>query len=152
MMVEVLSALIGTEVRAVQLDIPKQDVDIFRQMGDFKECNLDIEAPDVIKFIYGLKVAPRAWNKCTTYLYSGSGADSYMLNASYMWYMLINTIMEFGVTSRLRQAAQSQLSEQLRTHEGGNTEAEATAQAQLPRQKSKAGAGGGGRPTHTKAQ
>ena len=60
---EDLSAPIGTELRAVQFDIPKQDIDICRQMGWFNDFNPELEILNMIKPIYGLKGAPRARRK-----------------------------------------------------------------------------------------
>merc|ERR1712023_412962 len=60
---EELSALTGCELREVQFDIPFKDLDLLRQIPDFKGYDPSKECLNMIKPIYGLKDAPRAWRK-----------------------------------------------------------------------------------------
>ena len=53
-----LSALTGTELREVQFDIPKADLEILRQIPAFKGYDPYKECLNMIKPIYGLKDAP----------------------------------------------------------------------------------------------
>lgn len=58
-----LDELIGTEIRAVELDVPKPEFDCLRAITGFEIFDPAIEILVVIKQMYGLKGAPRAWRK-----------------------------------------------------------------------------------------
>ena len=58
-----LSELTGTELREVQFDIPQADVDILKAIKGFEGYDPRSEILYMIKPIYGLKDAPRAWRK-----------------------------------------------------------------------------------------
>ena len=58
---EELSKLTGTECRAVPLDVPKQDLDCLKQIKGFENLTRFVEILTMLKPIYGLKDAPRAW-------------------------------------------------------------------------------------------
>ena len=60
---EELSNLTGAECRAMQFDVPKQDLGCLKQIKGFETFNLATEILKVLKVIYGLKDAPRAWRK-----------------------------------------------------------------------------------------
>ena len=57
------SALIGTEIRAVGLDVPKQDFDCLRAMKGFDAFDPAIEILILIEPLYGFKDVPRVWRK-----------------------------------------------------------------------------------------
>ena len=54
---EELSALIGTELREVQFDVPHGDLDILRSIEGFKGYDPNKECLNMIKLFYGLKDA-----------------------------------------------------------------------------------------------
>ena len=60
---EELSALIGTPLREVQFDVPRADLECLREIPAFKDYDPVRETLYMIKPIYGLKDAPRAWRK-----------------------------------------------------------------------------------------
>ena len=60
---EELSALSGQDIRKVEFDVPKADIDCLRQLPDFKDFDPVKETLTMLKPIYGLKDAPRAWRK-----------------------------------------------------------------------------------------
>ena len=60
---EDLSKLTGTECRAVQFDVPMADLDCLKQIRGFENFNPAIEILTMLKPIYGLNGAPRAWRK-----------------------------------------------------------------------------------------
>ena len=60
---EEFSALFGQYVGKVELYVPKADLDCLRQLPDFKDLDPQLEALIMLKQIYGLKGAPRAWRK-----------------------------------------------------------------------------------------
>lgn len=60
---EEFSELSGQEVRKVELDVPKADLPCLRELPDFRDFNPDLEALTILKSIYGLKDALRAWRK-----------------------------------------------------------------------------------------
>ena len=60
---EELSALSGQDIRKVEFDVPKADIECLRQMLDFKDFDPKYETLTMLKPIYGLKDAPRAWRK-----------------------------------------------------------------------------------------
>ena len=53
----------GLELREVQFDIPHNDLEILRQILAFKGYDPLQECLNMIKPVYGLKDAPRAWRK-----------------------------------------------------------------------------------------
>ena len=57
------SALTGTELREVQFDVPKADLVCLRQIRGFEDFNPGVETLIMLKHIYGLDGAPRAWRK-----------------------------------------------------------------------------------------
>ena len=56
-----LSELTGTELREVQFDIPSSDVAILKRIAGFENFDPTRETLYMVKPIYGLKDAPRAW-------------------------------------------------------------------------------------------
>ena len=58
-----LSSLTGQPLRAVQFDLPAEDVAILRTIPGFEDFNPHLETLSMVKPIYGLKDAPRAWRK-----------------------------------------------------------------------------------------
>lgn len=53
----------GAELREVQFDVPKADPGCLRQIRGFEDFNSNVETLTMLKVIYGLKDAPRAWRK-----------------------------------------------------------------------------------------
>lgn len=60
---EELSAFTGQDIRKVEFDVPKVDIDSLRELLDFKDFDPKYETLTMLKPIYGLKDAPRAWRK-----------------------------------------------------------------------------------------
>ena len=60
---EELSKLTGEPLRAVEFDLSPEDVKILRQIPGFETFDPATETLTMIKPIYGLKDAPRAWRK-----------------------------------------------------------------------------------------
>ena len=60
---EEFSALRGQDIRKVEFDVPKVDIECLRQLPDFKDFDPAKEALTMLKPIYGLKDALRAWRK-----------------------------------------------------------------------------------------
>ena len=58
---EELSALTAQQIRKVEFDVPKADLECLRQLPDFKDFDPKYEALIMLAPIYGLKDAPRAW-------------------------------------------------------------------------------------------
>ena len=59
---EELSALTGETLRQVQFELTRpEDVALIRQIKGFEDFNPTLEVLDMVKAIYGLKDAPRAW-------------------------------------------------------------------------------------------
>ena len=58
---EEFCVLIGTQIRAVQFDIPRPDVETSRQIADFKDHGPDVAMFGMIQLIYGIKDAPGGW-------------------------------------------------------------------------------------------
>lgn len=56
-------ALTGTELREAKFDVPRSDLECFRQIKGFNDFNPQVETLTMLKPIYGLKGAPRAWRK-----------------------------------------------------------------------------------------
>ena len=56
-----LSKLTGTELRSVQFDLRGEDIRLLRQIPGFENFDPIRESLDMVKPIYGLKDAPRAW-------------------------------------------------------------------------------------------
>ena len=52
---EELSALSGHDIRKVEFEVPKADIECFRQLPDFKDLDAVKEALTMLKPIYGLK-------------------------------------------------------------------------------------------------
>ena len=60
---EELSKITGEPLRAVEFDLRGEDVDFLRLIPGFEDFNPSLETLEMIKPIYGLKDAPRAWRK-----------------------------------------------------------------------------------------
>ena len=60
---EEFSALSGQDIRKVEFDVPKADVYCLRALFDFNDLDPVEETLVMLKPIYGLKDAPRAWRK-----------------------------------------------------------------------------------------
>ena len=60
---EELSRLTGEQLRAVEFDLTSEDVKILRLIPGFEDFDPAMETLTMIKPIYGLKDAPRAWRK-----------------------------------------------------------------------------------------
>jgi len=60
---EDLSRLTGTEVRKVQFRLAPEDIPILRKVPGYEDFDPETEVLEMIKPIYGLKDAPRAWRK-----------------------------------------------------------------------------------------
>ena len=60
---EDLSQLTGTEVRKVQFRLAPEDIPILRKIPGYEDFDPETEVLEMIKPIYGLKDAPRAWRK-----------------------------------------------------------------------------------------
>ena len=60
---EELSASTGTELRQVEFHVPKFDLDCLRYMPGFSDYIPSSKILTMLKPIYGLKDAPRAWRK-----------------------------------------------------------------------------------------
>ena len=60
---EEFSALSGQDIRKIEFDVPKVDIECFSQLFDFKYFDPVNEALAMLKPMYGLKDAPRAWRK-----------------------------------------------------------------------------------------
>ena len=59
---EELSEVTGTVLRSVQFELTRpEDVALLRTLPGFKDFDPNYEVLDMIKAIYGLKDAPRAW-------------------------------------------------------------------------------------------
>ena len=58
-----LSKLTGTERRAVEFDVPRADFECLKSIKGFESFNPATEILTMLKPIYGLKDAPRAWRK-----------------------------------------------------------------------------------------
>ena len=58
-----LSQLTGQPLRAVQFDLAGEDVELLKTMPEFKDFNPATETLTMLKPIYGLKDAPRAWRR-----------------------------------------------------------------------------------------
>ena len=61
MVFEEFSAFSGQDIRKVEFDLPKVDIECLRQLFDFNDFDLVNEALTMLTPIYGLKDAPRAW-------------------------------------------------------------------------------------------
>ena len=57
------SALSGQDVRKAELDVSKADIECVRQLLDFRDFDPVKESLTMLKPIYWLKDAPRAWRK-----------------------------------------------------------------------------------------
>lgn len=55
------SELSGQEVSKIEFDVPRADLDCFEQLPDFKDFDPAREKLTMLKPMYGLKDAPRAW-------------------------------------------------------------------------------------------
>ena len=60
---EDFSAVTGQQIRKVEFDVPKVDLECPRQLYDFNDFDSKCKTLLVLKPIYGLKNAPRAWRK-----------------------------------------------------------------------------------------
>ena len=60
---EELSALSGRDIREVEFDAPRADIDSLRELPDLQDFDPVNETLAMLKRIYVLKVAPRAWQK-----------------------------------------------------------------------------------------
>lgn len=60
---EELSQLTGEPLRRVQVELSEQDVAVVRTVPGFEGFDLSEEMVLMIKAVYGLKDAPRAWRK-----------------------------------------------------------------------------------------
>ena len=58
-----LSELTGEPVRSVQCELAPEDVTMLRTIPGFEDFDPKTEVLDMLKAIYGLKDAPRAWRK-----------------------------------------------------------------------------------------
>ena len=58
-----LARLTGKPLRAVEFNLNAEDVKLLRQMPKFEDFDLARETLSMVKDIYGLKDAPRAWRK-----------------------------------------------------------------------------------------
>ena len=53
----------GTEVRAIQFDVPRTGLDCSKQIERFESFDPALRSINYVKAVYGLKDAPRAWRK-----------------------------------------------------------------------------------------
>ena len=60
---EEFSALAGQDVRKVEFDVPKADLECLRQVPDLKGFDPQKASLFMLKTTHGLKDAPRAWRK-----------------------------------------------------------------------------------------
>ena len=60
---EELSALTGQDLRKVEFEVPKVDIECRSQLPDFRDFDRVKYTPTMLKPSYGLKGAPRAWHK-----------------------------------------------------------------------------------------
>ena len=61
---EQMARLTGTQLRAVEFELPPSDVALLRKIEGFQTFDALTEVLRMLKPIYGLKDAPRAWRKC----------------------------------------------------------------------------------------
>ena len=60
---EELARLTGEQLRGVEVDLDAEDVAILRQLPGYTDFNPKVETLQMLKAVYGLKDAPRAWRK-----------------------------------------------------------------------------------------
>ena len=58
-----LAELTGEPLREVQFDLDQESLDLLMTFHEFKDCNPSTERLSMVKPIYGLKDAPRAWQR-----------------------------------------------------------------------------------------
>ena len=63
---EELARLTGMPLRAVEFDLAPEDVQLLKKLKGFEDYNPLKETLQMVKPIYGLKDAPRAWRKKLT--------------------------------------------------------------------------------------
>ena len=68
---DALSEFTGIECRAVQFDVPRQDLECFNQIKGFESSNFVTETFTMLQPFYGLKDVPRARRKKLHQVLSG---------------------------------------------------------------------------------
>lgn len=82
-----LAELTGEPLRVVGFQCPKGTEPYMKELAEFKHLNFDLWDLQMIKAIYGLKDAPRAWRKRLDQIFKELGGHSLNIDqAIYVWH------------------------------------------------------------------